>query len=172
VSSFDGQNWAVSVIAMSVDHPDATSLGSAGQLKRATPRVEAGCHSRGDAPRVDIGPAHRILQNPSPPEQPGMCWPSIVMAGDCDASPTSTVTPSAASRKVAIGSKRRARVAASRPASAVPVSCSVPPPVLMKTASAVAMRPIMMATPPAAPPPARRRSWSATDSRSAACPRC
>ena len=28
-----------------------------------------------------------------------------------------------------------------RPASAVPVSCSVPPPVLMKTATAVAMRP-------------------------------
>jgi hypothetical protein len=46
---------------------------------------------------------------------PGVCWPSIVMAGDCDASPTSTVTPSAASRKVAIGSKRRARVAALRP---------------------------------------------------------
>jgi hypothetical protein len=53
---------------------------------------------------------------------PGVCWPSIVMAGDCDASPTSTVTPSAASRKVAIGSKRRARVAASRPTVLAPNS--------------------------------------------------
>src|SRR6202453_5496080 len=32
-------------------------------------------------------------------------------------------------------------ITVTRPASAVPVSCSVPPPVLMKTAKAVAMRP-------------------------------